>query len=184
MPCRIGAAILLLPLIVLAACSDNSDAQPASTSNRQRRRSRHHRAGRRRTPRRSLTRFQRSRRSRPASLSRPTAARPTRPPARSRTCPASTSPPPRRSSTCVVAKQKGYFDDMCLDVDLKPSFSTANYPLVAANEAQFSSGGSFSEVVDYSGRERRRFVALVRRGPHRHRRADREGRPERPRSAT
>ena len=31
----------------------------------------------------------------------------------------------------VVAEQSGYFDDLCLDVELKPSFSTANYPLVA-----------------------------------------------------
>jgi hypothetical protein len=28
-------------------------------------------------------------------------------------------------------QQKGYFEKMCLDVDLKASFSTANYPLVA-----------------------------------------------------
>ena len=60
-----------------------------------------------------------------------------------------------------VAKQKGYFDDMCLDVDLKASFSTDNYPLIAANEAQFSSGGSFSEVVDYAGRNDAGFVALA-----------------------
>ena len=60
----------------------------------------------------------------------------------------------------LVAKQKGYFDDMCLDVDLKPSFSVTNYPLVAANEAQISSGGSFSEVVDYAGRNDAGFVAL------------------------
>jgi len=61
----------------------------------------------------------------------------------------------------LVAKQKGYFDDMCLDVNLKPSFSTTNYPLVAANEAQFSSGGSFSEVVDYAGRNDAGFVTLA-----------------------
>jgi len=60
----------------------------------------------------------------------------------------------------IVAKQKGYFDDMCLDVDLKASFSTENYPLIAANEAQFSSGGSFSEVVDYAGRNDAGFVTL------------------------
>jgi NitT/TauT family transport system substrate-binding protein len=47
----------------------------------------------------------------------------------------------------VVAKQKGYFDKMCLDVDLKASFATANYPLVAAGRAQFASGGNFSEVL-------------------------------------
>jgi NMT1/THI5 like len=64
----------------------------------------------------------------------------------------------------LVAKQKGYFDDMCLDVDLKASFSTDNYPLIAANEAQFSSGGSFSEVVDYAGRNDAGFVALAVEG--------------------
>jgi NitT/TauT family transport system substrate-binding protein len=60
----------------------------------------------------------------------------------------------------LVAKQKGYFDDLCLDVKLKPSFSTDNYPLIAADEAQISSGGSLSEVVDYAGRNDAGFVAL------------------------
>ena len=64
----------------------------------------------------------------------------------------------------IVAKQKGYFDDMCLDVTLKASFSTDNYPLIAANEAQFSSGGSFSEVVDYAGRNDAGFVTLAVEG--------------------
>ena len=50
----------------------------------------------------------------------------------------------------VVAKQKGYYDKMCLDVDLMSSFSTANYPLVAAGRAQFSSAGSYSEVLTQS----------------------------------
>jgi ABC-type nitrate/sulfonate/bicarbonate transport system substrate-binding protein len=50
----------------------------------------------------------------------------------------------------VVAKEKGYFDKMCLDVELKSSFSTANYPLVAAGRAQFSSAGSYSEVLTQS----------------------------------
>jgi ABC-type nitrate/sulfonate/bicarbonate transport system substrate-binding protein len=50
----------------------------------------------------------------------------------------------------VVAKQKGYFDQMCLDVDLKSSFSTANYPLVASGQAQFASAGSYSEVLQQS----------------------------------
>ncbi|HEY7627203.1 MAG TPA: ABC transporter substrate-binding protein [Ilumatobacteraceae bacterium] len=61
----------------------------------------------------------------------------------------------------LVAKQKGYFEDLCLDVDVKASFSTENYPLIAANEAQFSSGGSFSEVVDYAGRNEAGFIALA-----------------------
>jgi ABC-type nitrate/sulfonate/bicarbonate transport system substrate-binding protein len=64
----------------------------------------------------------------------------------------------------LVAEQKGYFDDLCLDVAVKASFSTENYPLIAANEAQFSSGGSFSEVVGYAGRNDAGFVALAVEG--------------------
>jgi len=60
----------------------------------------------------------------------------------------------------VTAKEKGYFDKMCLDVDLKPSFSTANYPLVAAGQAQFSSAGSYTEILNYS-KDGAAFVALV-----------------------
>jgi ABC-type nitrate/sulfonate/bicarbonate transport system substrate-binding protein len=50
----------------------------------------------------------------------------------------------------VVAEQAGYYDDVCLDVELKPSFSTSNYALIAGGEAEIASGGSFSEVVDYA----------------------------------
>ncbi len=50
----------------------------------------------------------------------------------------------------LVAKEKGYFDALCLNVEVKASFSTANYPLIAGNQAQFSSGGSFSEVAAFA----------------------------------
>ena len=50
----------------------------------------------------------------------------------------------------VVAKEKGYFDAMCLDVDLRAGFSTTNYPLVASGQAQFSSAGNFTEILKYS----------------------------------
>ncbi len=50
----------------------------------------------------------------------------------------------------IVAEQKGYFDQMCLDVELRASFSVANYTLVAANEAQFASAGSFAEIADFN----------------------------------
>lgn len=60
----------------------------------------------------------------------------------------------------VMAEKQGYFDDLCLDVELVSSFSTANYPLVAADEAQFASGGSFSEVVDFSSRNDDRLVVV------------------------
>ena len=59
-----------------------------------------------------------------------------------------------------VAKAKGYYDDLCLDVELKPSFSVDNYPLIAADDAQFASAGSFSEVVDFAGANDAGFVAL------------------------
>jgi ABC-type nitrate/sulfonate/bicarbonate transport system substrate-binding protein len=51
----------------------------------------------------------------------------------------------------LVAANKGYYKDLCLDVKLKSSFSTDNYPQIAGDDAQFSSGGSFSELVDYAG---------------------------------
>ena len=50
----------------------------------------------------------------------------------------------------IVAENNGYFDTMCLDVDLKPGFSTTNYPLVASNQAQFSSAGNFTEILKNS----------------------------------
>lgn len=64
----------------------------------------------------------------------------------------------------LVAEERGYFDELCLDVKVVPSFSTANYPQLAANEAQFSSGGSFSEVVDYAQRNEADFVVLAVEG--------------------
>ena len=60
----------------------------------------------------------------------------------------------------IVAQKKGYFDKMCLTVDVKPSFSTANYPLVAGNEAQFSSSGSFSELAEYSAANSANLVGM------------------------
>ena len=64
----------------------------------------------------------------------------------------------------LVAQSKGYYADLCLDVEIKPSFSTENYPLIAANDAQFSSGGSFSEMVDFAGANDAGFVALAVEG--------------------
>jgi ABC-type nitrate/sulfonate/bicarbonate transport system substrate-binding protein len=64
----------------------------------------------------------------------------------------------------LVAKERGYFDELCLDVEVKPSFSVANYPELAANNAQFSSGGSFSEVVDFAAKNEAEFVVLAVEG--------------------
>ena len=60
----------------------------------------------------------------------------------------------------VIAKDKGYFDKMCLDVDVKASFSTANYALVAANTAQFGSGGSYAEVLSFA-KDGAKFVTVA-----------------------
>jgi ABC-type nitrate/sulfonate/bicarbonate transport system substrate-binding protein len=64
----------------------------------------------------------------------------------------------------LVADAKGYYDALCLDVQLKPSFSVDNYPLIAANDAQFSSGGSFSEMADFAGANDAGYVALAVEG--------------------
>lgn len=60
----------------------------------------------------------------------------------------------------VVADERGYFDDLCLDVEITPSFSTANYPLVASNEVQFASAGNFSEVATFAAANEADLVAL------------------------
>ena len=104
----------------------------------------------------------------PTSAARPTGRRHDPLPVR-----ASTSPPPPRSSTSCVAEQAGYYDELCLDVELQPSFSTANYPLVAGGDAEFASGGSFSEVVDFAAANEADLVAVdvegrtADRQPHR-----------------
>ena len=60
----------------------------------------------------------------------------------------------------VMAKQRGYFDDLCLDVELTPGFSTSNYPIIAGGQAEVASGGSFSEVVDYATANDVELVAI------------------------
>lgn len=64
----------------------------------------------------------------------------------------------------IVAEDAGYYDDVCLDVELQSSFSTANYPFIASGEAQFASGGSFSEVVNYATANEAELVAVVIEG--------------------
>ncbi len=61
----------------------------------------------------------------------------------------------------VVADERGYFDALCLDVELKSSFSSANYPLVAAGKAHFASGGSYTELLRNSPAEDPVQVAYV-----------------------
>ena len=63
----------------------------------------------------------------------------------------------------VMADKQGYFDALCLDVDMKSSFSTANYPLIAANQAQFSSAGSYTELLRFA-KDGARLVAVAQYG--------------------
>jgi NitT/TauT family transport system substrate-binding protein len=65
----------------------------------------------------------------------------------------------------IVADASGYYDDLCLDVEITPSFSTANYPLVAENDFQFASGGSFSEVVAFADANDAEFLVTAVEGP-------------------
>ena len=64
----------------------------------------------------------------------------------------------------LVAKERGWFDELCLDVEVVASFSTANYPQIAANQAQFASAGSFSEVVEFGQNNDADLVAVAVEG--------------------
>ena len=81
--------------------------------------------------------------------------------------------PPARSPICrfdfaatasivevVVAEDRGYFEDLCLDVELQPSTSTANYPIVAAG-APSSPPVVFSEVVNFAAANEADLVAVT-----------------------
>ena len=65
----------------------------------------------------------------------------------------------------IVAQAEGYYEALCLDVEITSSFSTANYPLIAENDAQFASGGSFSEVVAFADANDAEFVVTAVEGP-------------------
>ena len=48
----------------------------------------------------------------------------------------------------IVAEAEGYFDELCLDVEIQPGFAPSNHALVASGGAQFANAGSFGEVVN------------------------------------
>jgi len=64
----------------------------------------------------------------------------------------------------IVADAAGYYDELCLDVELQPSFAPANYPVVASGDAQFASGGSFTEVVEFAEANDADLVAVTVEG--------------------
>lgn len=64
----------------------------------------------------------------------------------------------------LLAEQRGYFDALCLDVQVQAGIASANYVKVHDNTAQFSSGGSFSELVTASLAGADDLVALAVEG--------------------
>jgi len=47
----------------------------------------------------------------------------------------------------IVADAEGYFDELCLDVDLQPGFAPSNAALVIEGQAQIGNAGGFAEMV-------------------------------------
>jgi hypothetical protein len=64
----------------------------------------------------------------------------------------------------LVAADAGYYEDLCLTVDIKPGSSIDNYPLIANNNAQFASGGSFSEVATFATANDAEFIVTAVEG--------------------
>jgi NitT/TauT family transport system substrate-binding protein len=64
----------------------------------------------------------------------------------------------------LLAEERGYYDDMCLDVEIRPSFTSDNYSLVLVNDAQFASAGSFSELVDFAAENIPDYIVLAVEG--------------------
>jgi ABC-type nitrate/sulfonate/bicarbonate transport system substrate-binding protein len=64
----------------------------------------------------------------------------------------------------VVAEAKGYFDELCLDVTIRPGFAPGNGPLVIAGQAQFGSADSFGEMVKTNVAGEGNLVAIAHYG--------------------
>lgn len=47
----------------------------------------------------------------------------------------------------IAAQEEGYFEELCLTVEIQPSFTGANSGLLASGQAQLGSVGSISDVV-------------------------------------
>ncbi len=64
----------------------------------------------------------------------------------------------------IVADAEGYFEQLCLDVDIKPGFAPGNGGLVAEGQAQISSAGSFGELVNTNVQGETDLVAIAQYG--------------------
>lgn len=48
----------------------------------------------------------------------------------------------------IVADAEGYFEELCLDVEIQPGFAPSNGALIIEGQGQFGMAGSFSELVN------------------------------------
>ncbi len=64
----------------------------------------------------------------------------------------------------VVADAEGYFDEVCLDVEIVPGFAPSNGALVAAGQGQISAAGSFGELVNTNVQGDAGLVAIAQYG--------------------
>ena len=64
----------------------------------------------------------------------------------------------------IVAEAEGYFDEVCLDVEIQPGFAPSNGGLVAEGQAQISSAGSFGELVNTNVQGETDLVAIGQYG--------------------
>lgn len=64
----------------------------------------------------------------------------------------------------IVAEAEGFFDEVCLDVEIVSGFAPSNGALVAAGQGQFSSAGSFGELVNNNVQGELDLVAIGQYG--------------------
>lgn len=64
----------------------------------------------------------------------------------------------------IVADAEGYFEELCLDVEILPSFAPGNGSLVASGTAHISSAGSFGELVNTNVQGEASLVAIAQYG--------------------
>lgn len=64
----------------------------------------------------------------------------------------------------IVADAEGYFDELCLDVEILPGFAPGNGALVAEGRAQLSAAGSFGELVNTNVQGGTDLVAVAQYG--------------------
>ncbi len=64
----------------------------------------------------------------------------------------------------IVADAQGFFEELCIDVELQPGFAPSNGALVIGGQAQFGESASFSELVNNNIAGEGDLVALLHRG--------------------